>query len=353
MPASNIFSAIQEGMQFADDQQRKKFLRQQEFMQLNEQRKGALFQDARVINSFLKSDQPQQAMGVINNRLSLLDGQGDPSDTLEIANLVASGNYQPAMDLLDSVELAGVRGGFLKDLEPSEMSEIALEKARIELDKLKGPAKINPEFLKEERQVAKQSVVSFNKRASEIRSSFGKIESILGSGKLNRMKIASAMTSMARLLSPGIVTNQDFQSLSNSSNPVATLMSTLTGKGDDGKGVAENLQRFIDPTNPDLFDKESFLATAKNVAGAEIPSLIDTFNDSRERAGRAGISERALKTNFDKNKNFDFLTKMVESNAPILNHPKLGNVTESQIQETMKNKNMTREQILAILQGGD
>ena len=224
------------------------------------------------------------------------------------------------------------------------MEQTPLEKAQL---------KVDAEFRKEERQVAKNSVVGFNKRASEIRSSFGKVENILSGGKLNRMKIASAMTSMARLLSPGIVTNQDFQNLSNSASPVAELLSKLTGKGEQGANVAENLQRFYDPTNPDLFDREAFLTTARNVAGAEIPALLDTFNDARDRAGRSGISEKALSTNFDQNTNFDFLTKMGENNKPVFKHPKLGDVTEGQIQETMKNKGMTREQVMALLGGPD
>jgi len=217
----------------------------------------------------------------------------------------------------------------------------------------KAQEKVEFEFRKEERQVAKTAVVDFNKRASEIRSSYEKINSILGSGKLNRMKIASAMTSMARLLSPGIVTNQDFENLSNSSNPIASVIATLNGKGDDGKGIAENLQRFVDPTNPDLFDKDSFLSTAMNVAGAEIPALLDVFNDAKGRAGRAGVSERALDTNFGQNKNFEYLSGMLEQNKPVMNHSKLGSVTEGQIQETMKNKGMTREQVLALLQGAN
>jgi hypothetical protein len=44
---------------------------------------------------------------------------------------------------------------------------------------------------------------------------------------------------------------------------------------------------------------------------------------------------------------------MLEKNKPVLNHSKLGSVTEGQIQETMKNKGMTREQVLALLQEGN
>jgi hypothetical protein len=128
MPASNIFQSFAQGQQMANQRELQEQQRQQNFLNLNEQRKGALFQDARVINSFLKSGQPQQAMGIIRERLSLLDGEGDPSDTLEIAGLISSGNMQGATDLLDGVELAGVQSGFLQDLTPKQQKREAFQK---------------------------------------------------------------------------------------------------------------------------------------------------------------------------------------------------------------------------------
>ena len=45
----------------------------QQFLQLDEQRKGALFQDARTVNSFLKSGQPNQALNVLSNRMNIIE----------------------------------------------------------------------------------------------------------------------------------------------------------------------------------------------------------------------------------------------------------------------------------------
>jgi hypothetical protein len=314
--------------------------------ELNDGRKEAFFKDAQTGKRLLEDGKFGEFESLAENRLKMINQfGGDPSDVTSVMNTYQSGDLDGTIAQLGQAVEAGILGEYLPDPskgKPKEMT--SLEKAQ---------QKVDFEFRKEERQVAKTAVVGFNKRASEIRSSYGKIESILDGGKLNRMKIASAMTSMARLLSPGIVTNKDFESLSNSATPVAELLSRITGKGEQGANVAENLQRFYDPTNPDLFDKKSFLDTARNVAGAEIPALIDSFNGARDRAGRAGVSEKALDTNFGQNKNFDYLTGMLEKNKPVLNHSKLGNVTEGQIQETMKNKGMTREQVLALLQEGN
>ena len=117
MPASNIFSQYAKGQQLADQREQQKLTRQQQLIQLDNQRKGALFQDARTVNSFLKAGQPEQARKVVSHRLGLIEQiGGDPTDTLEIATLLEQGDIQGATNLLDSVEKAGVQNGFLKDL---------------------------------------------------------------------------------------------------------------------------------------------------------------------------------------------------------------------------------------------
>ncbi len=119
MPASNFFGAISQGLNFAQQQEQQELARQQQFLQLDDQRKGAMFQDARTINSFLKSGQPKQALNVLSNRKNIIEQiGGDPTDTLEIADFIARGDIQGATDLLDSVDMAGVQSGFLQDLTP-------------------------------------------------------------------------------------------------------------------------------------------------------------------------------------------------------------------------------------------
>ena len=325
------------------------------FEALDKSRKTALYEDMVMARTLLSRGDAPGALSIFEDRIDALGGPGEGTqDSQYYVDSIRSGNLEKTMADLSS----GIEGAQALGLGGETLNN---ELKRAQIANLKAPKaaeqtpleKVEAEFRKEERQVARTAVTNFNKRATEIRSSFGKVESILNSGKLSRMKIASAMTSMARLLSPGIVTEQDFQNLSNAANPIAEALSIITGKGAEGAKVAENLQRFYDPTNPDLFDKKGFLDTARNVAGAEIPALMDTFNDARDRARRAGVSEKALDTNFGQNKNFNFLTNMLEQNKPVMNHPTLGSVTEGQIQETMKNKGMTREQVMALLSDGN
>lgn len=119
MPASTIGQSILNGLAFADQRKQQELARQQQFLQLDDQRKGALFKDARTVNSFIKANQPEQALNVLSQRASLLEQiGGDTSDTREIADFIARGDMQGAVNLLDSVELAGVKSGFLQDLTP-------------------------------------------------------------------------------------------------------------------------------------------------------------------------------------------------------------------------------------------
>ena len=332
------------------------------FEALDKSRKTALYEDMVMARTLLSRGDAPGALNIFKDRIDFL-GAGEGSQDSQyyvdsITNAMNTGDFSKvSTDLSSGIEGAqalGLGGETLNnELKRAQIANLKAPKAVEQTPQEKAQEKVEAEFIKEERQVARTVVTNFNKRATEIRSSFGKIESVLNSGKLNRMKIASAMTSMARLLSPGVVTEQDFKNQANAADPVAQLLALLTGKGDEGAKIAENLQRFYDPANPDLFDKKAFLDTARNVSGAEIPALIDTFNDARDRAGRAGVSERALDTNFGQNKNFDFLSNMLEQNKPVMNHPTLGSVTEGQIQETMKNKGMTREQVMVLLSDGN
>ena len=123
MPASNIFQQFAQGQSLAQQRdlrnqqaQLNEQKRQQNLLKLDDQRKGALFQDAQAINTFLKGGDTNSAMGVISNRVNMLEQLGgDPSDTMEIASLIGSGNIEGARNLLDLTEQVGVQQGFLKD----------------------------------------------------------------------------------------------------------------------------------------------------------------------------------------------------------------------------------------------
>lgn len=128
MPASNIFGNFLQGQQQAAQEQRaqqnqafnleqQEFQRGQQFLQLDDQRKKALFTDAREVNTRLGAGDVNGALGVLSERVGIIEQLGgDTTDTREIANLLATGNIQGAQELLTLTEKVGVQQGFLKDL---------------------------------------------------------------------------------------------------------------------------------------------------------------------------------------------------------------------------------------------
>jgi hypothetical protein len=109
----SLGNAFAQGRQRAKDQQLQDVINS---MQLDESRKGALFKDARMVNSYLKANQPQQALSVLSNRIDFINKfGGDPADTLEVVDLISKGEFGLAQDLLSSVDAAGVAGGYIED----------------------------------------------------------------------------------------------------------------------------------------------------------------------------------------------------------------------------------------------
>lgn len=125
MPASNVFQSYAKGQQLGQQRELNELKRKQDFLTLDRNRQKALFDDARVVNSFLKSGQTEQALNMLSNRAGLVEQLGgDPSDTMEVSGYIARGDIDGAINLLDSVEKAGIQSGFLNELKPKADEKI-------------------------------------------------------------------------------------------------------------------------------------------------------------------------------------------------------------------------------------
>ena len=103
--------------------------KQQDFLALDKQRQGALFQDAQAVNTFLKAGQTGKALDTLSNRAGIIEQiGGDSSDTREIADFIARGDIKGAQSLLDSVETVGIQQGFLK---PQFGTNVSVQSAKI------------------------------------------------------------------------------------------------------------------------------------------------------------------------------------------------------------------------------
>jgi len=226
---------------------------------------------------------PNRFAEIMNARNDYLISQGaDPKDTQEAMTRFAENPER---------EIAAVK----------KLMPMILNKQEWEAYKSQG--NVDPEFLKEERKTASQDVRAFNRQAKEMRSSYGKLKSLTEQARGGSRGAKNAMVvSLARLISPGIVTENEAAALSGGQNTMQAVISGLTGKGID----TEAMLRKIDPYG-DSFDADGLLKVGESVVASSRQPLIDMYEGSRDRAERSGMNNKAFTTNFGANKNYDFL----------------------------------------------
>ena len=151
-------------------------------------REVSFFKDARELNNLLKRNKSQDGLAFINSRLDEGDrlaaetGQAfDPKDTLEIRDLILQDRMPEAIELLDSVEQAGIISKVLEDPSASRKGkDKQFETIEVfkQLQELKATG-ASPEEIKDFRQLAgldKAVKLSSNSEATLIKAqdaSFG------------------------------------------------------------------------------------------------------------------------------------------------------------------------------------
>lgn len=150
-------------------------------------------------------------------------------------------------------------------------------------------------FLEEERKFIRSGIDRLNKQASELTTNYGKLERLAPQVKLgNRQAAAGMIMSLARIMSPGIVTDTDFQAFSG--NPMTYPAQALALVSSRDSEVGQMLSSFIDPTNPETFDVEGVLGAANAAIGAAAPSVFGQYDSYSSRADRAGLGDRQKNT---------------------------------------------------------
>lgn len=151
------------------------------------------------------------------------------------------------------------------------------------------------EFQKETRTSIRGDIGKVKKTAEEISSSRDKIDSLITQAQNgNRQAIAAVIMNLARLNSPGVVTDSDFSQMAGKQDPIAAAISIIQGKGIDVNAV----MRGIDATNPDTFDAKSVIATADSLITSQLPTLNKSLVGLREKARIAELPTKQVNTLF-------------------------------------------------------
>lgn len=263
MPASNIFQQFGQGQARAQDEQRAQqnqafnveqqgFQRSQQMRQLDDQRKKALFTDARELNTRLRLGDNQGAMRLVTNRLESIESLGgDPTDTLEILGLMQSGNIQEALKLLDITEKVGVANGFLQSNEPSEMDNLKLEEMRLKVGQLKdgtgGSKGFAPEIspVQTDPETGQKFIIRTDKNTQE--STRIDVKGAMGE---SLPKEEQRLIRRELIKDAGTVSKESFNSLRNIKGSISTMNEAIAAidKGASTGAVERFLPSFTEAT---------------------------------------------------------------------------------------------------------
>lgn len=257
-----------------------------EQMAIDDNRLTAMFQDALTVKGLLGVSQ-DKAISFLSNRINTI-GQmgGNPQDTLEIRNLIASGNVKQARSLLDDTieagRLAGVlpspkkaakqqgKGGLVFDPSTGTYTVDPIAKARFdELEKRKNA----PEGLqiKDKRDINKD-VTGFISEAIEIRKTAADLEKLssVGGGPAS---IAAVFKFMKALDPRSVVREGEFATAENSAG-VAETVRNMYNKYLKGERLSQS--QFTDFV---LTSKELANSAIQGAAGV-VDDYMFTFGDS-------------------------------------------------------------------------
>lgn len=289
----------------------------QNFQGIDDQRQKALFEDAASVDVALSSGNTEQAIGLLEDRLTSI-GQlgGDPSDTVEIFQLLASGDPQDlaqATALVKSSVRAGQIAGVLPDTPTSKYLGMSKDETRANFLLPSGEVISEPiagatagddensmEVRKEVRKDLRTRINTVEKDSEVLQANFNKItglsEKIRGG---NRTAVAQGLVALVKLGDPtSVVKDSEMIAALNNTSPVAAVASLLSSKG-ASEDVSDSILKKIDPLNPFNINVDDLLATANTLVLANVPGIQERFAGIEETA-KSNLKESGIKSLFTK-----------------------------------------------------
>ena len=291
--------------QFLQQQQQRQAQERAQLLQneqLAEQRQATMFKDAIMMKA-----NPQMAGSILADRkaqLQRFQDMGVPIDTRhtdEMLALYQSGDMNAFNRYLDNTITAGRQMGVLaapaapKAYDPGQMIQMP-DGTFKQVPTPEGY--MDPEFRRSELGKIAGTARNYNKQIDEVTTAYNKVlglESQMRDG--SRAAINAAIMNVARLISPGVVTDRDAAALSGAETSVGALFSFLQGKGVD----VDQLIRIVDPANPDTFDVDQLMNVAKSATAASIPSILSGIEENKIEATQYRAPEAMMRSLFAEN----------------------------------------------------
>ena len=291
--------------QFLQQQQQRQQMERAQMLQnedLAEKRRMTLFKDAAMMRA-----NPEMAGSILQDRLAQIqrfndmDVPVDPRHTQEMMQLYQSGDMNAFSGYLDNVIRSGQSiGAIAKPEAPTigKYGDVIINKdgTQTVIGMQEGQEFIDPETKSMMLRKIAEQAQGLNKGIDEVTTSFNKVvglEKEMRAG--NRGAINAGIMNVARLISPGVVTDRDAAQLSGANTSIGLMYEFLQGQGVD----MEALLKVYDPSNPETFNVDALMATAKNVTAAAIPSIMSGYSDLESTATNFQAPSAMMRSFFD------------------------------------------------------
>ena len=283
---------------------------QKQMGELSAERQKAMYQDAdAALNMATRGDLPG-VISLIEDRINMIQRlNGDPTESLQALNFARaaqSGDAAAGDKLMQGLTMSQKQGIDLGFIAPSAAPKyLGTEQGMLLFQNPDGTVEtrpistdesyVDPEEKSEALKGIRSTMLNWNKSASEVASAYNKVKGLESEMRnKSRAAINAGIMNVARLISPGVVTDRDAASLSGADTSISAIFGFLSGKGLD----TDQLMRIVDPTNPDTFNVDQLMAVAERVTASQIPSLLNTVSDAKNIATNYKASNQFMNSYF-------------------------------------------------------
>ena len=265
-------------------------------LQLQETLAKSAAQDAVRIRGLLDAGNVNQAIELLRDRAQLENRIGASSDATQNLMQMLMNDPMSAIPSLDSAISSAYQIGLIQMPSLSELEKFQMEGMQADWN------------------AARNSIVDTlegnNKLAADAVTGFNKLESLAGfirkaqdpeasdiEKRSGRQAAATILTIMARMASPGVVTDRDFANQAGGQSLQAGVIDYIRNLGQSDPQVASLLASF-DPTNPELLDVDALVGQARGLITGQAPSILSTYASQKQRAQAYNPSRAFMNAEF-------------------------------------------------------
>tara|TARA_R110000764_G_scaffold182673_1_gene268427 strand:- start:210 stop:1388 length:1179 start_codon:yes stop_codon:yes gene_type:complete len=259
---------------------------------LAEKRRKTMFQDAAAASSLLDSGDYRGIADLMEDRITILGPTGadtNHSNEKRTLALRASVGDQRAIGELKRLIANEVGIGYSTGMITRPVRDKGVElNGRLVNPYTGEPMGLeNPDGYidpKERSDVLKEiraGVRATDKGIDEVTTAYNKVTGLEAEmRKGSRTAINAGIMSVARLISPGVVTDADANAIAGGASTASALLQAIEAEGMD----VTQIMSVLDPRNPSTFDVDALMSVARSVTAAGLPTMLGSYADLQARA---------------------------------------------------------------------